>query len=75
MKLSCLHNFIISLDSKSKEAVIHPIYGRVYNYKYSQTLGCHNNWILLNFKDDGTDEEIYKHIIRKILDCNLMNMS
>ena len=29
----------------------------------------------MDFKDDGTDEEIYKHINQKILDGNVMNMS
>ena len=33
-----------------------PRYVRVYSCKYSQMLGCHNNWILMNFLDDGTDE-------------------
>ena len=25
--------------------------------KYSQIIGCHNNWIILNFADDGTEEK------------------
>ena len=28
----------------------------------------------MDFKDDETDEEIYKHINRTILDVNVMNM-
>ena len=53
----------------------HPRYGRVYNCKYSQILGCHNNWILIQFSDDGTDEEYYKNINQNIIDGNVMNMS
>ena len=29
----------------------------------------------MGFLDDGTDEEIYEHIIRTILDGNVVNMS
>ena len=62
-------------DSKIKEAVNQPRYGRVYNCKYSQILGCHNNCILMNCLDDGTDEYYYKNINRTILDGNVMKMS
>ena len=34
---------------KTKEAFNQPIYGRFYNCKYSQIIGCHNNWVLMNF--------------------------
>ena len=67
---------ILSLywDSKIKEAFNQPRYGIFYNYKYSQIIGCHNNFILMVFLDDGTDEEYYKNINRTILDGNVMNM-
>ena len=70
-----VHNYIISLlGLKTKESVNQPIYGRLYYYKYSQIIGCHNNWISMIFLDDGTDEEIYKHINLTIIDGNVMNM-
>ena len=37
-------------DSKIKEAVNQPRYGQVYNCKYSQIIGCRNNWIIMNFR-------------------------
>ena len=46
----------ISWDSKIKEAVNQPRYGRVNNFESSQILGCHNNWIIMNYVDDGTYE-------------------
>ena len=61
--------------SKIEEAVNHPKYGRLYHCKYSQILGCHNNWIIINYVEDRTDEEIYKHINQTILNGNLMNTS
>ena len=38
---------ILSLSwySKIKESVNQPRFERVYNYKYYQIIGCHNNWI------------------------------
>ena len=53
----------------------HPGYGRLYNYKYYQILGCCNNWILMIILDDETNEENYEHINRTILDGNEINMS
>ena len=35
--------------SKIKETFNQPRYGRVYNQKYSQILGCHNNLIIMIF--------------------------
>ena len=63
-----------SWDSKTKEVVNRPRYGRVYNYKYSQTIGCHNYLITMIFLDDGTDEEYYKNINENILEVNVINM-
>ena len=34
-----------------------------YSCKYSQIIGCDNNWIIMNYFDDATDEEAYEHII------------
>ena len=64
----------LSWDSKIKEAVNQPRYGIVYNWKYSQILGFHNNWIIINSLDGGTYEEIHEHINRTIFDGNVMNM-
>ena len=49
---------ILSLlrDSKIKEPFNHPRYGRVYNYKQYLIIGSHNNWIIMNLIDDGTDK-------------------
>ena len=49
---------ILSLywDSKIQESVNQPRYGTVCNCKYSQIIGCHNNWILMNILDDGTNK-------------------
>ena len=41
---------------KTKESVHRPRYGQVYYCKYSQIIGCHNNWIIINSLCDGTDE-------------------
>ena len=59
---------------KTKEAVKYTRYGRVYNLKYYQVLGCHNNWILIIFLDHETDEEIYEYISQTIPDGNVMNI-
>ena len=76
MQFPCFHNYIISfLGLKIKEAVNQPIYGRLHHFKYSQIPGCRNNWIIMDFVDDGTDEEDYEHIIGTIIDGNVMNMS
>ena len=67
---------ILSLywDSKIKETVNQTRYGKVYNCKYSQILGCHNNWTLITLKDYGPEEEIYEHINRTIIYGNVINM-
>ena len=52
----CRTILLLSWDSKTKEAVNQPIYGRVYNCKYYQIIGFHNNWIVKIFLNDGTDE-------------------
>ena len=46
----CTTILSLSWDSKTKEAFNQPRYGRVYNYKYSQIFGCHDNLILMNFR-------------------------
>ena len=46
---ACTAILYISWDSKIKEAVNQPRYGRVYNCKNSQIIGCHNNQVLMNF--------------------------
>ena len=40
---ACTAISFLSWDSKSKKAVNQTRYGRVYNWKYSQIIGCHNN--------------------------------
>ena len=35
---------------KTKEEVNQPRYGKVYNCKYYQIIGCHNDFILMNFR-------------------------
>ena len=72
---ACTDILSLSCDPKTKEAVNQPIYGKVYNCKYSQILGCHNNLILMNFLDGGTNEEYYKNINWNILDNIVMNTS
>ena len=57
MNLPCLQTILsLSWDLKTKEAVNQTRYGRVYNFKFSQILGCQNNWIMMNFVGDETDE-------------------
>ena len=53
---TCTNILSLSWDSKIKEAVDQPRYGRVYSFKYSQIIGCHHNCILMKCFDDGTDE-------------------
>ena len=72
---ACTTILSLSWDSKTKEEVNQPRYGRVYNCKYSQIIGCYNNWIIIDFVDDGTYEEDYEHINLTIIYCNVMNMS
>ena len=72
---ACTYILSLSWYPKIKEALNQPRYGRFYSYKYSQILGCRNNWLLMNFLDDGTDEEYYEKINRTILDGNVMNVS
>ena len=45
---SCTTILSLSWNSKVKEDFNHPRYGRVYNCKYSQIIGCHNNFIIMN---------------------------
>ena len=46
---SCHACKIILSDSKIIEAFNQHRCGRVYNFKYSQILGCHNNWNIMGF--------------------------
>ena len=71
---ACTAILYLSWYPKIREALNEPRYGRVYNRKYSQIIGCHNNCILINFLYDGTDEEYYENINRTILDGIVMNM-
>ena len=73
MQLECpLKNLSIPWDYTIKEACNYPRYGRVYNCKYSITLSSENNWIILKFLDDGTDNVEYDKIYRTIIDGNVM---
>ena len=45
---ACAAILYLSWDYNIKESVNQPKYRRVYNCKYSQIIGCHNNWILIN---------------------------
>ena len=75
MQLACLYNFYIPWDSTFKEAYNYTRYGRVHNCKYSITIYSKNNWVILNFLDDGTDNVEYRKINRTINDGNAMKMS
>ena len=46
---ACTTALSLSWNSKIKEAVNQYRYDIVYNFKYSQILGCHNKWILMDF--------------------------
>ena len=67
----CITQLYLTWGSKIKSACNQPRYGVVYDCKYSQILGYHNNWIIIIFIDYGTDEVDYSHIIRTILDVNV----
>ena len=43
---ACTTILYLSWDSKTKALVNQTRYGRVYNCKYSQTIGFNNNWII-----------------------------
>ena len=47
---ACTNILYISWDFKTKEAVNQPRHGIFYNFKYSQIIGCNNNWILMIFR-------------------------
>ena len=53
---ACTTILSLSWDPKIKEAVNQYRYGRLYDCKYSQIIGCQNNWILMIFLDDRKDE-------------------
>ena len=59
---ACKNILSLYWDSKIKEAVNRPRYGRLYNCKYSQIVGCHNNWMLMIYYYYGIDEEDFEHI-------------
>ena len=56
---ACTDILYIYWDCKIKEEGNQPRYGGVYNCRYSQIIGCHNNYILIMFLDDGIYEEYY----------------
>ena len=58
-----------------KEAYNQQIYGIVYNCKYSLILGSHNNWVIMNFRDYGTDNVYYEFMNINIIEGNVMNLS
>ena len=62
-------------DYKTKDACNQLIYRIVYNYKYFLIIGSHNNWVIMNFIDYGTDNVDYKYMNRAIFDGNVMNIS
>ena len=46
---ACTIILSLSWDSKIKESVNQNRYGRVYNCKCYQIIGCNNNWIIMTF--------------------------
>ena len=69
---ACTKILSLSWYLKIKEEFNRPRYGRVYNCKYSQIIGCCNNCIIIK-NIYGTDEEYCKQINRTIIYDNLMN--
>ena len=51
------------------------IYESVTNLKYSHILGIYNNWIIMNFINDGTDNIEYEHINLSIINGIISNIS
>ena len=51
-----------------------PIYGIVYNCKKYLVLGSNNDWIIIKFLDDGTDNVGYECNNQTIPNDNVMNM-
>ena len=64
---TCTAILSISWVPKIKGTVNQHIYGKFYNYKYSQILGCHNNWILFISKMTGQMKNIMKILIKLFL--------
>ena len=60
--------------SKIKYACCQPIFGRVYDCKYSLILLSFNNWIILNFLYDVKDEAECEHMNINILSVNVTNI-
>ena len=58
----CANILSLSWDSKIKKSVNHPRYGWVYNCKYFHIIACCNTWIIMNFLDDGTNDEAYEFV-------------
>ena len=56
---ACTAISYLSWYYKIKKEVNQPRHGRVYNCKYSQILGCYNNWILMILLDDGIDKLMF----------------
>ena len=71
---ACAKIVYLPWDSTNKEAFNQPRYGRVYHFKYSLNICYHNNWIMMSFLDDGTDEVQYIHINKTKLYGNVMSM-
>ena len=57
MEFPYFNNKTISfLGFKIKDKFNQPRYGKVYNSKYSQMIGCHNEYIVMDFIADVTYE-------------------
>ena len=53
---ACTKIWSLSWESKIRSAVNQPRTGIVYYCKYSQSIGCYTNWIIMGVLDDGIDE-------------------
>ena len=72
IRITCSYQYCTTIlclnwDLKIKESVNQPRYGRVYNCKYSQIIGCHNNWIIIIFSDDETYKIVLNTSIKQFL--------
>ena len=72
---ACTTQLYLTWGYKIKYACNHPICGRIYGRKYFIIFGSQNNWIIMNFIDDGTYKVEYEHINRTIIDGHFTNIS
>ena len=72
---ACTTKVSLPWDTKIKYACNKTRYGRVYDCNYYLIIGSQNNWIIMDFLNDGTDEVEYEQINIKYLMVMLLTFN